>query len=1153
MAPSITAVLVTRGVTRYLHDTLAALATQTRVPDRVVVVDAAPYPQRAVPDDVARLASDVLAGLGTDLRIAAVPGAHNFGDAVREALTDVPLPAAGVESTGWLWFLHDDSAPAPTALAELTGAVEHTPSVAIAGAKQRSWSEPVRLLEVGVTTSRFGRRMTGVEEGEVDQGQHDRRDDVLAVGLAGALVRTEVWDALGGTDPSLGPFGDGFDLSRRARLAGHRVVVVPTAVVRHAQASYRGLRHGSSDPHAARSGSARSAARSAVRAESDESDPEGDPRRSFAARRRAWVHARLAAEPAVLLPFAGIGFLIAGVVRSLARVAGKEPGLAVAELAAPVAALVHPRRIAQARRLASRVQQIPRRSLRPLEASWQEVLREQYDAHLTRVELRKIGGAPSELELAELAALATRRRFGLGVLAVLLVALTTAVLGTLVGGVIRGGSLVGGALLPARVSLGELWRAASSGWVAGDFGNPGPADPLLTVLAPFSALTGGTAGGAVDLLFLGALVLAGLGAWFAAGAATRSVGVRLWAALVWVAAPSLLLALDGGRLGALVAHVALPWVALGVARAIGVQRRDIVLSGLIGARRVHEDSLDDAAVSGPDAAQASRSGGTPGATPADPRQQPEPVSPAARPTGSVAAAAGAGLAFAIAAAGAPVLLPFGLLALLIVAVIAPRRRRRVALIVLPALALLGPTIAEAATRVGSGSWRVLLADPGLPLPSTAAPAWQQLLAWPVQPAGWVFDQVPDEVLRALPFVLGGVVLLFALLALVRGATVARGVRAGWLVAACGLAAAIAAGRVETAVGTADVVRGWSGPGASLLLLGLLTAAVLGTQGVRALVARHRFGWRQVAVILLTIVAVIAPLVPLAEWTARTRTAVAGAPGAIAVSTLEGAVVPAVGQEAQTSPDRSRVLCLGVDASGKVAYQLLRADGPQLTDAATAVDARALTGGPGQARIVVPDAASTQVSHLVARMGVAAGGNVGAELSDLAVADVLVPPAADPTDAPARSLLVGRLDATAGLERITENTAGVVWRVVSPLGAEAAWARAVTPAAAGGRPSAVALPARAGGLDTRVKTGSANRVVVLAERADPGWRAWLDGRPLRSVTADWRQTFDLGKDGGRLVVGYAPADRTPWLVVQGVVGLLTMLLALPIRRRRGGTR
>ena len=895
--PAITVVVVTRGVSAYLDDTLRALAAQTRIPDRVVVVDAAAEPA----DDVAQAARQTLAPLATDLSVAVVPGAATFGAAVLGALGDLENPID--VASEWLWLLHDDSAPEPGALEAMVRAVEHAPSVAVAGVKQRGWADR-RLLEVGVTTSRFGRRMTGIDEGEVDQGQHDGREDVLGVGLAGALVRRDVWDALGGTDPELGPFGDGLDLSRRARLAGHRVVVVPSAVVRHAQASYRGLRDGTADP-----------------------------RRSFRARRRAQVHARLVGAPAVLLPFVVIGVVIAGVARALARLATHQAALAVAEIAAPVAALGHPGRLVRLRRRARLVEQVSRRSLRPLEATWREVLREQRDAHRSRVELSRGGGAPSELELSEIAALTGRRRLALGVLVAGLVAVSVLVLGELTVRLVGGGSLVGGALLPARAGLGELVRAATSGWVAGDLGAPGPADPLLAVLVPVAAVVG--VAGAVDLFFLGALVLAGLGAWFAAGAATRSVGVRAWAALVWVAAPGLALGLDGGRLGAVVAHVALPWVALGVARAIGVQRQDVVLSGLVGARRVGEPDAepDDATI--------------------------EPVSLVGPPTGSFTAAGAAGLAFAVVVAGAPVLLPFGVLALMGVAAAAPRRRGRLVLVVLPALALFGPMLVG---LLGSGGWRLLLADPGLPLASRAAPAWQQLLAWPVAPQAWA----QGPVAAALPFVLGGVVGVLALLALLRGAAVSRGVRAGWLVAVCGLTAAIVSGRVETAAGQSVVVRGWPGPGVSLLLLGLLGAAVLGAGGLRARMARFSFGWRQAGVAVLTVLAVLAPLAGLAEWTVRSR----GAADPAQVSVQSGVVVPAVGQQAQTSPDRSRILALGIDATGALSYQFLGADGPQLTDAAAAVDARSVAGGPGAARVVRPDAAARQAARVVARLGVA---------------------------------------------------------------------------------------------------------------------------------------------------------------------------------------
>lgn len=1105
----VTAVVVTRGDSEYLAETLAGLAAQTVLPSRVVLVDVGDPASVEAPRLLDGLFPDpTVRGVGRTSLVRALH-ARTFGEAVRAGLASVhDKPDEPDEAAdGWLWLLHDDAAPEPGTLAELLRAVEVAPSVAVAGPKQHTWAGPRRIVEAGVTTSRFGRRMTGIDEPEVDQGQHDRREDVLAVGLAGALVRRDVWDDLGGPDPALGPYGDGLDLCRRARLAGHRVVVVPGAVVRHARATLA-LPFGGAVLHR----------------------PGWDARRAARLQREAFLHAQLAGVPLGLVPVVAVLALVSGVLRGAARLVSKEPHLVLAELAAPWGALLRPDRVVRARRKAARTRRLPRRSLRPLQASWRDVVRQWRDRRLSRAEQRRRQQAPSELELRELAALRRRRRWTWAGLLVVLVGVVVGAFGALLAPVLTGTGLRGGTLPEAATDVAGLWASTWSGWLATGLGSPVPAEPTALALLPGAALTGST-GAALSVLLLLSVVLAGLGAWAAAGAGTRSVAVRAWVGVVWAASPALLLATAGARWGAVLAHVLLPWVVLGTARGLGVARRDVVEPGLPA-----EDAPE-----GPDLA--GRAGGD-GPTTSPARTVPPPgrTAPA-----SLAALAGGALVLAVVVAGAPALLAAVVPAVAVLALVTPRRR--LLWVPVPALALQAPLLVDA---LRDGSWRLLLTEPGRPVAS-APTGWTAIL-------GDVGGQVPAAALPALPLpglpawtgvALAVPVAVVALVGLVRGGAAVRPSRVGWSLAALGAATAAVSSRVVVAVDGEEPVTPWGGAGASLALAGLLVAAVAGADGTRAALARHAFGARQLVASVLVVVSVLAPLLGLAGWVvvARGELARPAAERALLdLRTADAPVVPAAGRQLQRPPTSARVAVVDVRAGDRVDLRLLREDGSGPADLSRAVAALTVTGAPGAPAVRPADDATTDLTAVVAELVGGSGEDVAARLARLGVGAVLVPPSAvGSEEVVARGTVLAGLDSTAGLERVTETASGILWRVAVD-GVPASWARVVgpageeTPLSSQGLVAAGAVPA-----------GAADRRVLLAERADVGWRATLDGRPLRAVEDGWRQAFELGAEGGELRVVHVAPGTTAWRVLQLAVLAVTALLAVPVGRRRGGQR
>ena len=960
------AVVVSAGASPFLAQTLSAITSQTCAPDVVLIVDVASRANglgdgTPIEELVERSGLDGV----TAVRVVRAKEAKNFGDAVSRGLTayaglvaagnrkrrssEAPDGAEGSDAdttssgprtsvrdlllsgsgpitgpTGalspitayeqrlvapteaapempehqvWFWLLHDDSAPAEDCLERLLTAATNARSVGVVGPKQVGWDNPELLLEVGLRATASARRANDIVPGEVDQGQHDDRSDVLAVGTAGALIDRAVWEEVGGIAPWLGPFGDGLELSRAARLAGYRVIVEPTAVIRHRRASYQGLRRPASVSHS-------SSAQPRTDAEAIEvALPESDPERSFRARRSAQLTnwAAFSTRPIGLLL---TWFVILGLMRSVWRLASKAPALARDELGAALAVAGRSRRVRAARRRLAQHTKAPASALGRLYVTASEIRGLRRDRTRQERERRARAAAPSELELRELAALARSRRRTLGAVMVLVLAVSTYGLSRL----LLTRSITGGALPLFSGGWRQMWDSAWSTWIAAADGYPGGVTPLLAILtlpAALGRLVGLETSALISALVLLAVPLAALGAWFAAGTMTRKVVLRAWAALVWALSPSLLLALGHGRLGALLVHLVLPWALLALARAVGADRRDLVLSGLVGAHLLtdeeraeldrfstekvtdlahldEEAQVEDAteaedaegtgdAASDPELSQDEAAEKTPAPNDAsddeahDLGEDPEETGRASRalaareaevdlpPTekygyGSATAAAVAGLLLSVVVAAVPA--TAAVLAVIIVLLsVTTRRGFKLVLTLVPMLVTAAPAW-WGAWRLGrSAGWaegvRLLLTDIGLPVSAPAPSSLDLLFGSPMDLDALVSSGVLSVLLRVLLALIPALGIL--------GLFVARRVRVartGILLAVGGLLLAGLCLRTPTGLGS-DVagsglapVNAWSGAGLSLALSGFLAAALTAGETMWSLLGQRFTGGRR---------------------------------------------------------------------------------------------------------------------------------------------------------------------------------------------------------------------------------------------------------------------------------------------------------------------
>ncbi len=564
---SVTALLVSHDGARWLPAVLTGLTGQTLPVDRVAVVDTTSR------DDSVALIRDTLGAAGLDestgrLTLDVVPGSVSFPAAVRHALTLVqPTSPSGDASAGdeWIWLLHDDSNPAPTALAELVAAAQAHPDAAILGPKLREWPSLRRLLEVGLTITGTGHRETGLERGEYDQGQHDEVREVLAVNTAGMLVRRDVLESLGGLDEELPIFGNDIDFGWRAALAGHRTLVVPQAVVFHAEAAHRGVRR---TPLTGR--------------------------HTHYQERRAALFTSLANVSSRAFAWHYVRLFLGSLLRVLGYLGVRSVGEALDELAAVLSVHGRPRQVLAARReRARRREGEPADVRRLLAPTWlpyrhgldlvTDLLSAATNQASDVAERRRIAQAPGAAaagreqrrapatssgeddEDAYLTDTGMVARFFTNPVAVVLVLFGVL---ALVAGREAFGSITGGALSPVPEAAADWWQLHAATWLPLGSGTDVPAPAYVLPFALAASLLFGHTGAVVSGLMLLAAPIAAWGAWRLLKVVGRLVDplglprwLVVWGALTYALVPATSGAWGEGRFGTVAVAALLPWVA----------------------------------------------------------------------------------------------------------------------------------------------------------------------------------------------------------------------------------------------------------------------------------------------------------------------------------------------------------------------------------------------------------------------------------------------------------------------------------------------------------------------------------------------------------------------------------------------------------------
>jgi GT2 family glycosyltransferase len=527
-------VLVSHDGAEWLPEVIASLFAQSRQVDRIVAVDNGSI------DGSNKLISN--AGI-TLLKSDRESG---FGDAIDLALDSTKAIPEDKEEL--LWLLHDDCALNRHTLARLVESFNDEPMLAMVGPKLRGWRDRNKLLEVGISIAVNGARWTGLEDSELDQGQHDDPKEVLAVSTAAALIRRKVFEDLGGLDPNLAIFRDDVDLGWRLRLAGYSVKTAPKAIAFHAEAAANERR--------------------SVDVE------EAFLHRPHLLDRRNAAFVVLANVSWWLIPWVTIQLIGTAAIRSIGYLLAKLPGYAADEIAAVGLLIIKPNDLRKARKVrkpkrllspriirefipppGSQIRLAWERSINAISKRWRSNKHEDENEPMSYADIGVLDENFDE-QIQETVSFRSRiaslrnRPFLYGISALFIL--------NLFASRNRIGSLSGGAMPIAHSGAADLLKKFGESWHPVAMGSASPTPTWVEIVGLASGATLGNVSFFISAFYFLAPLIAFIAMYRVLKRSDFSIIVATIGSLIYVMSPVVWSSINQGRLGTLVLAIFVP-------------------------------------------------------------------------------------------------------------------------------------------------------------------------------------------------------------------------------------------------------------------------------------------------------------------------------------------------------------------------------------------------------------------------------------------------------------------------------------------------------------------------------------------------------------------------------------------------------------------